>query len=121
MTAENFVELLCRQVDVSADDLLSLVGTSAKNRDNDFRLRRAEWIERLTNKEREYLRSIVTRSVDAGLYWFVSALDGAVAFDPKRGSLELTYRDRDGSGTLINSPNGEPLNEIMRDPKFQRP
>lgn len=121
MTQEELIAIMQHHCDRASEALLQNLMADASAPFMKDRQERRDWLQSLSARERSFVLTIMRRSMDAGLYWLVCVLDGIQSVDTHGGRLELAYRSSGGGCVLLNDPSQEPLNEIFRDEKYQRP
>lgn len=75
---------------------------------------RSEWFNALNEHDQGMVAGIVERSAFGAAFSLFAVFDGVSAFDDARGSLRLTYLDREGNETVLNDPERCELHAELR-------
>lgn len=114
MNNESFVEAIRLLVrDASIDDVLENVADPPGRKPPEKLVKLSEWFNSLDDFGKGMVKSIISESVDMGVFSFLAILDGVRKFDDSPNSfLKLEYVN-ESSATLINDPNREYLHDIF--------
>ncbi|EJN6958658.1 TPA: hypothetical protein ACX6RS_003983 [Photobacterium damselae] len=72
--------------------------------------RHSEWFNKLSDKDRSNVESIVTEAVDETLFGLLVALDGARAIEDDKGRLVLVHKG--GAEVLLHDPDKIGLHDL---------
>ncbi len=116
MTKDEFVDALIKVVrNASINDAVSMLESPPGRRPKEVHTVNSNWYNGLTSEDREYVKSVITETVDSTVFGCLCVLDGVRVIEnrPTRHNLVLKYIGEEPSN--LNGGDGECLHDIYND------
>ncbi len=118
MNAEEFVSAIQSEVqEPTAQGLIELLEQPPGRKPAADLMALSQWYNALSHDDQQRLREVVDMTSRDAIFGFLAVLDGVRVIEdgPDRGVLELRYVRR-GESTLLNSPHGPFLHDLLSAP-----